>query len=387
MQDTLGASQRSTAKPRFAAFAIVVNSSSMKRIPELDSLRGIAAIAIVVFHLNPQAFYPGWTGVDLFFVLSGYLITGIILKHGETKGFLMNFYARRGLRIWPIYYLTLFFLIAINRFLPQPESLASVPYYLTYTQNIRLYWTWQSPSMPAFDHTWTLALEEQFYLIWPALLLLVKPKRIIPLCCATIALAWFAREGGWIAWSRYSERILLARCDGFALGGLLSALFLRYETAKVAQISVAAFVAAFVWMAWGIYEKGSGIAFFGLPTPDRPSSTILAVGVAYAGVVGVVVSYAGKPWLVPLRSRVLAYLGQISYGIYLYHIPIFWLMDGQTFLYQQSWKTRAMKLGATLVVSIASWHLIESPILRLKDRFAYREPKGVVDDTSGRVVE
>lgn len=346
----------------------------MKRIPELDSLRGLAALAIVAFHLNPQAFYPGWTGVDLFFVLSGYLITGIILRYGGTRGFLTNFYMRRGLRIWPIYYLTLGFLVAINRFLPRPESLESVPYYLTYTQNIRLYWKGSSPSMPAFDHTWTLALEEQFYLLWPALILLVKPKRIIPLCLVTIAIGWMAREDGYLIWGHFSERILIARCDGFALGGLLAAIRLRMEPRRVAMISAGAFFAGLGYIVWGMIAMGSGVAFLGLPTPNRPSSTILAVGVTYFGLVGVVITNAGLAWLAPLRNRVLAYLGQISYGLYLYHIPVFWLMDGQTFLYDQAWTTRAAKVGVTLIVAVVSWHAIEAPILRLKDRFAYRAP-------------
>ncbi len=344
----------------------------MKRIPELDSLRGLAAVAIVAFHLNPQAFYPGWTGVDLFFVLSGYLITGIILRHGDTRGFLVNFYARRGLRIWPIYYLTLGFLVAINRYLPKPVSLESVPYYLTYTQNIRLYWRGSSPSMQAFDHTWTLALEEQFYLIWPALVLLLRPKRILWLCFATIAIGWMAREGGYLTWGRFSERILIARCDGFALGGLLAALRMRWEASRVVKVSAACFLGGLVYLAWGMISTGSAVQFLGLPTPNRPSSTILAVGVTYFGLVGLVVTGAGCPALRPLRNPVLGYLGLISYGLYLYHIPVFWLMDGGTFLYQQTWTARAAKLGVTLAVAVVSWHAIESPILRLKDRFAYR---------------
>lgn len=343
----------------------------MRRIPELDALRGLAALAIMAFHLNPPAFAPGWTGVDLFFVLSGYLITGIILKHGGTKGFLKAFYARRGLRIWPIYYLTLGVLVVANRYLPKPYSLESVPYYLTYTQNVRMYWRGSAPSLPPFDHTWTLALEEQFYVIWPALLLLAGRKRVIPVCLATIALAYMAREGGWFSYDHYSERLLIARCDGFALGGLLAAVLSGGVTRRK-RIGVAAvFVIAIVYNGWGIYSAGSATGYLGLPTPPRPASTILAVGVLYFGLVGVVVIGAGTAWLAPLRLRPLAYLGQISYGLYLYHYPTFWAIDGFRFVYDQPWTIRALKVGVTLVLAVASWHLIESPILKLKDRFRY----------------
>lgn len=333
-------------------------------------------MAIMAFHLNPPAFAPGWTGVDLFFVLSGYLITGIILKHGETKGFLKAFYVRRGLRIWPIYYLTLAALVLVNPYLPRPYSLESVPYYLTYTQNVPMYWRGSAPALPPFDHTWTLALEEQFYVIWPALLLLAGRKRVVPVCLATIALAYMAREGGWFSYDHYSERLLIARCDGFALGGLLAALFDGTITRRVKLGVAAAFVSAVVYIAWGIVSAGGATRYLGLPTPPRPAQTILAVEVLYFGLVGLVALGAGSAWLAPLRLRPLVYLGQISYGLYLYHYPTFWAIDGFRFIYDQPWTIRLVKLGVTLLLAVASWHLIESPILRLKGRFSYDRSRG-----------
>jgi len=347
----------------------------MRRIPELDSLRGLAALAIMAFHLNPPAFAPGWTGVDLFFVLSGYLITGIILRHGEERGFLKAFYARRGLRIWPIYYITLGVLVLANPYLPKPYSLESVPYYATYTQNVPLYWKGTAPSLPTFDHTWTLALEEQFYILWPALLLLSGRKRVVPVCLATIALAYMAREGGWFSYDHYSERLLIARCDGFALGGLLAAVLSGEITPRVRWGVAAVFVLAILYNGWGIVAAGSATGYLGLPTPPNPARTILAVGGLYFGLVGVVVLGVGSFWLLPLRWRPLAYLGQISYGMYLYHYPIFWAVDGFQLSYQQPWSTRTVKVGLTLLVAVASWHLVESPILRLKNRFRYDSVK------------
>jgi len=346
------------------------------RIAEFDSLRGLAAVAIVAFHLKPTAFVPGWTGVDLFFVLSGYLITGIIIRHGDSKGFLAAFYVRRGLRIWPIYYLALAVLVVVILRMPKPLSLASLPYYLTYTQNTPLYWWNSAPSIAPFDHTWTLALEEQFYLIWPALVLAAGRKRLIPVCLATIAVSMMAREDGWLAWSHYSERTLLGRCDGFALGGLLAAILsTRRDRVVVAGLAVA-MLGSLAYLAWDAVDAGGLVYSLGLPTPRRPSTTIFAVGLCYAGLVGLAAIGAGHRALAPLRFGPLAYLGKISYGLYLYHYPLFWAIDGYAFVYNQPWWMRALKLGATLVVAMISWHLVEAPILKWKDRFSYRKRDG-----------
>lgn len=342
------------------------------RIREFDSLRGLAALAIIAFHLNPPAVFPGWTGVDLFFVLSGYLITGIILRHGGTRGFLAAFYMRRGLRIWPIYYLTLAVLVIVVRRMPHPLPLDSLPYYLTYTQNIPLYVRGTAPTLRPFDHTWTLALEEQFYILWPAMVLLAGRTRVVWVCLATIALAWMAREGGYLAWSPFSDRTLLGRCDGFALGGLLAAILQHGASRKIVAGLALTLVGSLAYFVWGGISSGGLIHFLGMPTPARPSNTILVVGLLYFAIVGLVACGAGRPWLAPLRLAPLAYLGKISYGLYLYHYPIIWAIDGYEFVYVQPWPVRFEKLGATLLAAVVSWHLIESPILRLKDRFAYR---------------
>ena len=133
----------------------------MKRVPELDSLRGFAALLIVVYHVNDaNPLFFGWAALDFFFVLSGFLITSIILQRGTDPLFLMKFYARRSLRIWPIYYLTILAFVAVNPFLKHSYQLNGLIYYFTYTQNISQYFT--GIPIKAFcnlplSHTWTLA--------------------------------------------------------------------------------------------------------------------------------------------------------------------------------------------------------------------------------------
>ena len=136
-----------------------------------------------------------------------------------SSRFLISFYARRSLRIWPIYYLSLLLLVLINAHTAEPGSLDGLPYFATFTQNVTYYWSGSAPAfIPAFRHTWSLAIEEQFYVFWPALLWLLG-RRGIPLVTAgLIGLAVTTRMFQFNRW------ILATHCDGLALGALLSYL-------------------------------------------------------------------------------------------------------------------------------------------------------------------
>jgi peptidoglycan/LPS O-acetylase OafA/YrhL len=354
-------------------------TGSPGRVPELDALRALAAGVVLLFHINPVPFFFGWTGVDLFFVLSGYLITTIIIEHQRSPRFYFSFYARRSLRIWPIYYLALAGLVLTNPYLPKPEPMDGLVYYATYTQNVT--WYRHKPMPPfhiAFDHTWTLALEEQFYLVWPALIGLVGPRHVLRLCAAVIALNWLARDPSYFCMTPYPERLLITRSDGFALGGALAALLAdRDRLARRLGAFRLGFglttLAAALYLGVGMLVY-SGIGFLGLPTPMWPVLTIFGVALFYAGVIGLVLCYAGHRWLAPLRLGPLCYLGRISYGIYLYHYIIYWVVDGFRFDYKQPWYVGAAKIALTIAVAAASWHLIEAPILSLKRFFRYAKP-------------
>ena len=352
-----------------------ISPTESRRIPELDGLRALAAAAVLLFHLKPPDFAWGWAGVDLFFVLSGYLITRILLSNAGSPGLFVSFYARRGLRIWPIYYLSLLVLVAVNPLLAHPQPMNGLPYYLTYTQNIQYYAFHEPPpSHVAFRHTWTLALEEQFYLIWPAVVLLCGRKRLIGACLAIAAGAYLARIGGYFAPRGFSLYILPARCDGFALGGLLAALragpMAASRRLRIGLILSA--TAGFAYLASGIASKGV-IGVFGLPTPPEPGPVLLAINVMFLGVVGLALEFSGAIALIPLRIAPMAYLGRISYGIYMYHYMIYWALDGagSRFDDKAPWPLDVLKIAATIALAALSWHLIERPILGWKDRFRY----------------
>jgi peptidoglycan/LPS O-acetylase OafA/YrhL len=339
----------------------------MERVRELDAVRGLAALAIVVYHAFPRWLPFGWVAVDLFFVLSGYLITSIILAHGGRRHFLRHFYVRRGLRIWPIYYLSLLALVVLGPVLPRPTQWAGLPYYLTYTQNVQRYWSGAPPEFSwYFKHTWSLAIEEQFYLVWPAVVLLAGRKRLPYVCLGLLGCSVLARGCGLDWWT------LLGRGDGFALGGLLA-----WSPPGRAGSG------ARPWR-WPVAAGAVGLGFVtavgllgGLPDhgpPRWPAATLLALNLAAFAAVGLVVRHAGRPCLRPLRGPVLAYLGKISYGLYLYHMIVLRIkMDlcegmsrGRVF-----W-VEALVLGLGFALAALSWHFVERPILALKARFDYR---------------
>ena len=114
----------------------------------------LACLTILAYHVRPPMVPYGWASVDLFFVLSGYLITAILIRHEGSPGLLRNFYVRRGLRIWPVYYLTILALVILGPWLPWPTDWDGLGYYLTYTQNLPLYWSGQVPPFsPYIPHS------------------------------------------------------------------------------------------------------------------------------------------------------------------------------------------------------------------------------------------
>ncbi len=352
----------------------------MDRVKELDGLRGVAAVVILGFHLRPGGAFPmGWAAVDVFFVLSGYLITSIILRHDATWSFLKAFCLRRGLRIWPPYYLALTALVLIDYTLGDRLPLAYLPSFLTFTQGL----PWlagpgvQAPSY--FGHTWTLAMEEQFYLVWPALVFLLGRRWVGPLSALVVMLAVYGRASG------FPPHLLALRCDGFATGSLLASLLANpAQVARFAGVFRGAFASvglgllAYVLLA----EMGPSVGLFHVGGSPR-----FVLNLLFACLVGLIVLSKDAGWLRPLRSRLLVHLGQISYGLYLYHSLTFFLVFvlAKCLGYSHSLGLDAMAFVATWVVALASWRLMERPLLRLKERFPYTSEPETLEDGLARV--
>jgi peptidoglycan/LPS O-acetylase OafA/YrhL len=343
----------------------------MRRVTELDAVRGLAAVAVLIYHLSPPSFLFKGVRVDLFLILSGYLVTTIVLHKGNAANFYLVFQMRRVLRIWPLYYLTLAALVAVNAFLVRSTAIDALPNYLTFTQNIQRYW---SGSVPPFKwyytHTWSLALEQQFYLLWPLVVGLLGRRRLVGVSMALLVSSATARALGFHWW------LLIARSDGFALGSLLALLFDdRERVVALERLFRRGFVLSLgIALALLIATLPFSLQLdFDTEMSLWPSLTILGFNLVYFSFIGLVLCYAGDPSLWLLRDPRLTYLGTISYGIYIYH-PLVFLSISRLcgFLgLRETWGIELVKLTASVVLASLSWTYVERPILVLRDRFRY----------------
>ena len=350
--------------------------------PALNGLRGVAIILVLCrhhLHFIPH-FEFGWVGVDLFFVLSGFLITDILLKTKENKNFLSNFYIRRILKIFPLYYgvLLLFFLLA-------PFLQALQVQYNYYHSHQAMSWfhlqNWlyifhQKPNdFLLLNHFWSLSVEEQFYIVWPFVILSVKNcKRLAHIACVILAICIIGRFASWLYYGNgYTNFYFqyMTRLDGLCIGSLIAIWrFSSYEQARkklfvlVSTLLGAHFVV--LVLAKTIFTGLPHFQFFGY-------SSIAAIS-------GVIVYFAVEKrnaWSKALiENSVLTYIGKISYGLYVYHWPVLVLfkiyaMDillsyGYT-RYASNVVLSLAGLVAAIMLSIASYHLFEKKILALKD--------------------
>jgi peptidoglycan/LPS O-acetylase OafA/YrhL len=350
-----------------------------KIIPEFDGLRGIAIAVVLLFHLKVPGTSLGWLGVQLFFVLSGTLITGILLDSKEKEGYFKNFYARRMLRIFPIYYITL--AAVMSYALTRGLDVGNWPYYLLYAQNYVLVGGAWAPRFPGLlAHTWSLAIEEQFYLIWPLLVWMLSRRSVMTLSLLGIVGAAVFRWGIVISGAEPGLAIapLPAQIDALCAGAVV-ALLLRsnvsdpklFASAWAALVGSGLAVALLV-MANGPERYWSPAEWVGGPG-NFVFSTVAAVFFASL----ITLAILGVPTLsAVLKVRVLRHLGRISYGIYLYHYPAFFLVDAVEHRLGLQWGSvwgGLLKVAVTYGCAVASWHLLEKRLLGLKRYFEVRD--------------
>lgn len=331
--------------------------------------------------LVKQAFSFGWAGVDLFFVLSGFLITGILADARETPHRYRTFYARRALRILPLYYgyLVLLFavpaLVGARAYTTPPGD--QLPYWL-YLQNFRRL------TGPAFEfaaHLWSLAIEEQFYLIWPLMVFTLSRAAALRVCALCIAGAVAFRVASVFTAEDLRTLYVLTpgRIDGLALGGAISLVMrgsggprqLRRMAPAVLALSAAAIAGAALHSSGfhpaGIYMVTVGYTAFA----------------CFFGAVLVLALDGGRSILPRLLStNVLRFFGRYSYGLYVLHVPLVALghlagVSPNAFAGTR-WELAGL-LGymvlmgaASILLALASWNLYERRFLQLKSRFAYR---------------
>lgn len=353
-------------------------------MPELDAVRGLAILMVLFYHafywgmdlsgLPPvqryllEAMHAGKLGVNLFFVLSGFLITGLLLKARGEPDYYRKFYIRRALRIFPAYFITLAVLAITG------TSLKFIGLSLLYLSNL----TPLFGMAIAYPVLWSLAVEEHFYLLWPMAVRKLSSRGILAGSAAIVVLSpllrWasyvFEAPKGWVSFHIFDYTWNSA--DGLACGALLAVCLREFAPSRktFGRVVAGLFVIGLVMMPLGVKSKQTGLGAALLVVPWH----ILFVAIIGAGLL------AGSRPGRAMRWRVLEFFGEISYGLYLYHLLVFW---GVEWLLNNGviprWKVDLLQglsvrflICGGIAVGIAwvSRRYVEEPFLRLKVRLA-----------------
>jgi peptidoglycan/LPS O-acetylase OafA/YrhL len=369
----------------------VLIGSSADRIPALDGFRGVAMLIVVACHLiwatGPlvpldQVLVRGWVGVDLFFVLSGFLITGILVDARGREGYFADFYRRRALRIFPIYFL----LLAIYFWLvPAIARANEVRLHYEYLHLIRFqewYWLYAVNILHVIvpgrdwvgtDPLWSLSVEEQFYLVWPLVIYLVPRRRLVATCFTVITAAIAVRL--WLVLGRnvpYAAYVLTpARMDALGMGSLLAVLardarasaWLRENVRPIVIASTAVGVGMIVLFGEALMHPAMGTIGY--------TTTALFAAAAMLHLIVHRESAAATA----LANPVMRKLGAWSYGAYLYHLPLIRLcrpIRDRIIAWNDGLPGHlvwiVLMLSLVIGTAAASHHFIERPILAFRDR-------------------
>lgn len=363
-----------------------------RHVPALDGVRGVAILLVLAMHSLAQLHAvgwmapavalsrAGWVGVDLFFVLSGYLITGILLETRGAAGYFRSFYARRWLRIWPLYLLALTALTAVSWWAPglwradAAWFLREAPWFWSHTVNLRsALWGGIAVNPYGAGTYWSLGVEEQFYLVWPFVVAWIAPRRLAKVCLLlavgsavtrTLLLATGTARG-------VTYTFPLTHLDGLALGSALAAAvrvgllpaWLRRWGAWLADAP--RLVLTYVLMV-------TGFTFIAQAGHAGAGQTIgLAVGSCWGALVlaAIVTAHADTPLARALSAPWLVWIGVRSYGLYVIHHPVLFCTGR---ILQAAWPAvpAAFAYGTGVAVSFAlawaSWRWWETPWLSLK---------------------
>lgn len=368
-------------------------------IPSLDGLRGVAILLVMALHLsivrstNPfdqavlSLLHSGWAGVDLFFVLSGFLITGILLDARHSERYFRSFYTRRTLRLFPLYYLVIFLSYHVLPRFPEWENrlvgVGAIPPEWTF-------WLYLSNFAVAereqFQHgvlflSWSLAIEEQFYLAWAPVVRFCRSVWLGRLCVLLLFAAPLLRAIASASGASPIEIYVLTpyRADALAAGGWLAWRLRQPNTASLTRhapwVVVAGAIALVILATWD-----------GRPTWDQPVEQSLGYSFLALTASGLLLCAATRPqtslWVRFLSAGWLRAIGRYSYCLYLIHTPVMWTMRDLVFNPQRA----PVVLGSALPAQLAfwpiaavpaffiawlSWRWFEAPILRLKRYFPY----------------
>lgn len=371
----------------------------MKRISQLDGIRGAAVAAVILHHMASilnigltrnivvlivfRLLYVGWLGVDVFFVLSGFLITGIILKDRPRPNFWRNFYLRRAFRILPafavVFVLTL---LLAHHFVPEMQI--STSYVLAATFFMANWTIVNFSEMPMLTHLWSLAVEEQFYFLWPQAAKRMSYSALFKLALGLAIGSALLRAV--LAMTHLNPYILYkitpTRMDGLAIGAALAVgmqlpgahAFLARWWKKIALASIAMLVLSFLGLKFNLFAFNPWSQVLAIP----PTIVLVAVTI-YASVEGLLPGTVSDL----LKGSVITYLGRRSYGLYLIHEPISVVVHDSRMHGYLSRLPSGVVVNVSLMIAVVavsmllaevSWRLIEDPAQKLRHKLRTAAP-------------
>jgi peptidoglycan/LPS O-acetylase OafA/YrhL len=353
------------------------------RIPELDGLRGIAVLATVYLHylawLPITGSHNGWLGVDLFFVLSGFLITSILVNLREKEHYFSTFYARRALRIFPPYFIAIAVYLATAWIMGQPGTLNLWCQYIFYYTSL---YVGQPPEsdhiVPEVVHLglavlWSLSVEEIYYTFWAPIVRYTSHKVFATILAGMIVAAPLLRW--WLHTPSYPETYTFyCRMDALAYGSVVALLMRRWRSDDQARVTWrrpfnwAAMAMAVATIGVWIYLKGDRANLF-LATAGNSMADI-----ALALIVFAVLRYSGSTFwgMRMLRAKWLRSIGMVSYSLYLFNYPIryvvgMWVAQWGLSRHGGVIVTTILAFAVSVGVAYGLWYGVESRVLRWKD--------------------
>ena len=367
-------------------------------VSEIDGVRGFLSLVVLLAHLNPLN--PAWilwahASMDAFFCISGFVITRILLSHLGRPGFYRSYLARRALRIWPMYYVgllfaaTVFFLLGVKD--PRTGSeIAWTPHWyevvlpFVFLQNTEGYFSANSFAyLPLFNHSWSVAIEEQYYFLWPLLLPVFFGGRSLTfrvmLLALALSLSFAFRVSGW------SALLLLSRLDGFIFGGCLAYWEVRrhYFAANAFRwlwVIPVAFVTPQVMSAYGLAEVALSPLIRKIVFDQTFWFALLTCALLGFCIFANPAESRRNLLVRLLNLPVLRHLGVISYSTYILHVPI--VFSIVPYLTEQfglpAWSRYPLGIFGSVGLAHLTYKAIEWPMLRLKDRYEYSGKMGGV---------
>lgn len=356
----------------------VSSYSPQAKLAGLDALRALAVLSVFLFHATVLPW--GWLGVQAFFVLSGYLITGLLYKDRDARlgEYLRQFYGRRALRIFPLYFVTLALFWVAGRFGLELHGVKKgLPFALTYTYN----WYHATASFEhskLISHFWSLCVEEQFYLVWPFVIYFCPPTRLKSLMLVIVSLGPWVRGLEWWVLSSFPTYLSKepdialyvltpTHLDAFAAGAL-SALFpLRDPRRALVGSSVALAIGGAAVL---LCSPQLSAATLGYPLGLKPGYAFIWGYTLLNGSAALLIQCLVRRQVAArfFDLRPLRYVGKISYGFYLLHFPLQSLTS--KLLPDRSLGVRMLvQLAATLALAALSYDQFESRLLGMKDRW------------------